>query len=271
MSRRVAPRSLLAAIAVAAAVAMVSGCGDDRSTVATKPALHEMKQSAPAEPKPAGPARKWPFGGSSGSTAAETAPAGNLLVRNYYMVLDASGSMGNRACSGDLTKMEAAKNALLTFAQGFPADANLGLVVFDRAGVNEALPIGPGNRDQFGALVAAVRPNGGTPLKSAIELAYRGLTGQARKQFGYGEYHLVIVTDGEADTGQDPGPIVNRMLQESPVVIHTIGFCIGTNHSLNQPGRTLYQAADNPEQLRQQLSDVLAEAPAFSVTKFSKQ
>jgi uncharacterized protein YegL len=263
MNSRVDLRSLLAAIAVMAALAMFSGCGDDRNAAAVKPAPHEMKKSAPAG--------KWPFGASAGSKAAEAAPAGNLLVRNYYMVLDASGSMGNRECSGEFTKMEAAKNALLTFAQGFPADANLGLVVFDRAGVNEVLPIGPGNRDQFGALVKDVRANGGTPLRSAIELAYRGLTGQARKQFGYGEYHLVIVTDGEADKGQDPRAIVNRILQESPVVIHTIGFCIGTNHSLNQPGRTLYRAADNPEQLRQQLSDVLAEAQAFSVTQFSKQ
>jgi len=263
--------SLLATIAFTAVLALVSGCGDDRNAGAAKPALHEMKQSAPAEPGTAAPARKWPFVDSTGSKSAEPAPAGNMLVRNYYMVLDASGSMGNRACSGDLTKMEAAKNALLTFAQGFPADANLGLVVFDRAGVSEALPIGAGNRDQFGALVKAVRANGGTPLKSAIGLAYRGLTGQARTQFGYGEYHLVIVTDGEADSGEDPTAIVNRILQESPVVVHTIGFCIGTNHSLNQPGRTLYRAADNPEQLRRQLSDVLAEAQAFSVTQFSKQ
>ena len=58
------------------------------------------------------------------------------------------------------------------------------------------------------------------------------------------------------------------MLNESPVVLHTIGFCIGSRHSLNQAGRTIYKAADNPGALQQGLADVLAEAPQFSVQKF---
>jgi len=51
-------------------------------------------------------------------------------------------------------------------------------------------------------------------------------------------------------------------------VLHTIGFCIDSKHTLNQAGRTIYTAANNPEALRQGLSNVLAEAPQFSVTKF---
>jgi hypothetical protein len=78
----------------------------------------------------------------------------------------------------------------------------------------------------------------------------------------------VVVTDGAADQGQDPTPAVNKMLAESPVVLQTIGFCIGTEHSLNQAGRTIYRAADNVDALRQGLADVLAEAPQFAVTQF---
>ena len=87
---------------------------------------------------------------------------------------------------------------------------------------------------------------------------------------GGGTRHLVVVTDGHADQGEDPTPIVNRMLKESPVVLQTIGFCIGSKHSLNQAGRTIYRAADNVEDLRQGLADVLAEAPKFTVTEFKK-
>lgn len=268
MSRHRVDRCLLPALLVC--MAMVSGCGDDRKAGANVPAPKQA-QSAPAESKGVAPSRIWPFVDSGGTTGTEAPPSANLLARNYYMVLDGSGSMKESACSGGLSKMEAAKNAVLTFAQSFPADANLGLLVFDRSGINEVLAIGRGNRDQFSALVKAVHPDSGTPLKGAITRAYESLTGQARKQFGYGEYHLIVVTDGEADSGQDPGKIVNRILQESPVVVHTIGFCIGTKHSLNQPGRTLYRAADNPEQLRQQLGEVLAEAQAFNVMQFSKQ
>jgi hypothetical protein len=58
------------------------------------------------------------------------------------------------------------------------------------------------------------------------------------------------------------------MLAESPVVLHTIGFCIGEAHALNQPGRTYYRAADDPGALRRGLDEVLAESPVFDLTEF---
>lgn len=192
----------------------------------------------------------------------------DLFAKNYYVVLDGSGSMKDSACSGNQSKMEAAKSAVAAFAASVPVDANLGLQVFDNRGVREWLPLGTGNRERFTQLVNQVGPTGNTPLRDSIDQAYAKLLIQGRKQLGYGEYHLVIVTDGEANAGQDPTVSVNAMLKESPVVLHTIGFCIGGNHSLNQAGRTIYKAADNPDALRQGLADVLAESPTFSVSKF---
>lgn len=192
----------------------------------------------------------------------------DLFAKNYYVVLDGSGSMKESACSGNQIKMEAAKSAVAAFAASVPADANLGLQVFDNRGVREWLPLGTGNRERFTQLVNQVRPTGNTPLRDSVDEAYAKLIAQGRKQLGYGEYHLVIVTDGEANAGQDPTPSVNALLKNSPIVLHTVGFCIGGNHSLNQAGRTLYKAADNPDALRQGLADVLAESPTFSVSKF---
>ena len=192
----------------------------------------------------------------------------DLLAKNYYVVVDGSGSMKDQACSGNQSKLEIAKSAVAAFAQSVPADANLGLQVFDISGVQERLPLGTGNRERFIQLVNSVRATGSTPLRESVRQAYARLLDQGMKQLGYGEYHLVIVTDGEADRGQDPGPVVNPMLGESPIVMHTIGFCIGGNHSLNQSGRTLYQAADDANQLRKGLADVLAEAPQFKLSKF---
>jgi uncharacterized protein with von Willebrand factor type A (vWA) domain len=190
------------------------------------------------------------------------------MAKNYYVVLDGSGSMQAKDCSGDQSKLEAAKAALAVFAESVPADANLGLQVFDKSGVRERLPLGTGNREQFIGVVNSVRATGNTPLSDSVTQAYGKLLNQGKKQLGYGEYHLVIVTDGEADTGQNPTVVVNKLLKESPVVLHTIGFCIGSDHSLNQAGRTIYKAADNPGALRQGLADVLAEAPAYSPSKF---
>ena len=110
---------------------------------------------------------------------------------------------------------------------------------------------------------------GGTPLSSAIEIAYKSLTAQAKKQLGYGDYHLVVVTDGVANTGYEPDNVLAKILTESPVVVHTIGFCISTRHSLNQPGRTIYNTAQDYESLRKGLQSVLAEAPEFSVSEFN--
>ena len=112
-------------------------------------------------------------------------------------------------------------------------------------------------------------PGSGTPLTRAVQMAYELLTEQAGKQLGYGEYHMVIVTDGAANQPEKLTQTVNAVLTHSPIIMSTIGFCIAETHSLNQPGRTIYKAADNPEALRQGLQDILAESESFEdVTEF---
>ena len=255
--------SVRAAVLLAAALAF-AGCDDSKPPAKPAAAAAPEKPKGPVSTRPLTPA--WPAAAQSRTEGASV--SGDLFARNYYVVLDASGSMTERGCSGDLTKIDAARNALAAFAESLPADANLGLQVFDARGVREQIPLAPRNRDRFKAVLANVRAGGGTPLQGAIVQAYAKLEAQGSRQLGYGEYHLVVVTDGEASDGHDPTAAVKVILDRSPVVLHTIGFCIGTKHSLNQPGRTIYRAADDPAQLRQSLSDVLAEAPTFSVTGF---
>jgi uncharacterized protein YegL len=253
------------AAALLAAVLALAGCDDSKPP--PKPAAAPEKPKAPVSTRPLTPS--WPATASAKSDQASV--SGDLLfARNYYVVLDASGSMTERGCSGDLPKIDAARNALAAFAESLPANANLGLQVFDARGVREQIPLATGeaNRAKFKTVLSAVRAGGGTPLHTAITQAYARLEQQGSRQLGYGEYHLVVVTDGEASDGQDPTGAVRLILDRSPIVLHTIGFCIGPKHSLNQPGRIIYRAADNPQQLREHLSDVLAEAPAFSVTGF---
>ncbi len=247
-ARKMRRIGILLAFAVIA-VGVFNGCGRDEAPSLGDPSIKLVPP--------------WPPIAKEGIEVSK-----DLLAKNYYLVLDGSGSMTEQACSGNQRKLDVAKSAVAAFAQSVPADANLGLQVFDRSGVQERLPLGTGNRERFIQLVNSVSASGGTPLRESVRRAYGRLFDQGMKQLGYGEYHLVIVTDGEANTGQDPGPVVNEMLGESPIVMHTIGFCIGSNHSLNQPGRTLYQAADDADQLRKGLADVLAEAPQFKLSKF---
>ncbi len=212
----------------------------------------------------------------SAVTAWPPAPQGevkladNLLAANYYVVFDGSGSMLDSQCSGNQTKLETAKDALKEFAASVPADANLGLLIFTDSQIRELTPLGAANRQQFAEAVQAAHASGDTPLKDAVSAAYARLEEQAVRQLGYGRYVLVVVTDGYASPGQEPAANVSWMLHNTPVELHTIGFCIGENHSLNMPGRTVYKAADNPAALRQGLADVLAEAETFDAAAFEQ-
>jgi Ca-activated chloride channel homolog len=224
----------------------------------------------PAAKKPAVPAKPargpWPFLAAEPGAARDFDPQA-VIKRNYYVVFDASGSMSEKKCSGAERKIDVAKRAVLAFAGQMSSDANLGLLVFDQRATRELMPIGPISKAALADVIRPIEPGGDTPLADAIRRAYAALTKRAVLQLGYGEYHLVVVTDGEA-TGEDPRSIVNQLIGESPVVLHTIGFCIGADHSLNQLGRTVYQSADNPQELAQGLTDVLAEAPSFDVKSF---
>ena len=193
----------------------------------------------------------------------------NLFDRNIYLVLDGSGSMDNDDCAGGSTKMDVAKKAVTEFVQGLPGSVSLGLVVFDSNGLSERVALATSDHGAFLDKVHAVVPGGETPLRNAVGLAYDRLLEQANAQLGYGEYQIVVITDGAATSNQDPRAIVNEINRVSPVVINTIGFCIGVNHALNQPGRTLYTAADDYHSLRQGLDSVLAESPDFKVLSFN--
>jgi Ca-activated chloride channel homolog len=194
--------------------------------------------------------------------------ADSLTRKNYVLILDGSGSMKEKKCSGNLTKNEVSKQAVVEWAALIPDDANLGLIVFDHDGFSIRLPLGLGNRQQFRKEVEKVVPDYKTPLTDALDTAYDMLTEQGRKQLGYGEYTVVIVTDGVADDINSLERSVNMVLATSPIMIHTIGFCIASDHSLNRQGRTIYRAANNPSELRQGLQDVLAESESFDITGF---
>ena len=196
--------------------------------------------------------------------------AENPLAKNYLVVLDGSGSMDGRSCSGKDSKIVAAKKALWQWSAAIPANDNLGLVIFDDNGITERVGVGngPTNRKNFADSVEKAYASGGTPLHSAMLLGYNLLGKQARRQRGYGEYNIVVVTDGEANGGEDPSRLVQEIMATSPITITTIGFCIGQSHSLNQPGFTVYKEAGNLEELKKGLAEVLAESPTFDVKDF---
>ncbi len=241
---------------------------DDSSS--TKPQAQPQIVQKTIKPSPAAKPdiqlAPWPM---LNKDAADQQISDNLAAKNYYFVIDGSGSMRNIDCSGAYSKMDAAKIALTEFARNIPNEANIGIVAFDRNSISERLALQQKNEGEFNYAVQQIGYGGGTPLQSAIDIAYTKVTEQGRKQLGYGEYNIIVVTDGAASEGEDPTRVINRIIDNTPILVHTIGFCLGEDHSLNQPGRTFYKAANNIESLRQGLDDILAESEEFTITDFN--
>ncbi len=187
------------------------------------------------------------------------------LVRNFYFIFDASGSMED-VCSGK-RKIEGAKEAVNSFLTKVPKEANLGLLVFDGSdneGFREVVPIGPGNRERFRNEINAVAANGGTPLAEAMHFGVDRMITQYKKQLGYGEYRLIIVTDGEADHI----PKAARYALKYKIPIYAIGLCMDNLHPLKNYALS-YREANNYEDLAKALEETVAEAEYFDATEFN--
>jgi Ca-activated chloride channel homolog len=202
----------------------------------------------------------------------QATPAGEAsLTRNFYFIVDGSGSMSealNKQCQGDKrfgSRLEGAKWAVEQFIPLVPRDVNLGLWTFDANGNSERLPLGPESRAQFLTAVQKIKAGGRTPLTESIEQGVNRLVQQRDKQLGYGEFRLIVVTDGEATGRALPQAVAYA--RERRIPIYTIGLCIGAQHELRKYSVS-YRAADSIEALRRGLEETLAETNVFDPQTF---
>lgn len=175
-----------------------------------------------------------------------------LLEKNYMLVFDDSGSMSG-------SKLETAKVAVSMFLKNIPSDINVGLLT-----LNQGLLAGfSRDRNSLVEKVYSINAEGGTPLKYAITESFSELTKKGKRQLGYGQYGMIIITDGAASASQNPYQIVNHIVDKTPVEIHTVGFHIDEDHVLNQKGRTFYSTANNMETLLKAMETAVAESNSF--------
>ena len=179
---------------------------------------------------------------------------------NIVVILDASGSMQDKF-SGDRTKskMEAAKAALQEVLSKVPDDTHIGLLVFSGANIrNEwVYPLGPKDTEKLIAAIHLPQPSGNTPLGKYIRIGANRLLEQREKQYSYGNYRLLVVTDGEASDADKvkhyTPEILNRQIR-----IDVIGVDMQTDHMLAKVVDS-YRKADNPGELIAAVSEILAE------------
>jgi Ca-activated chloride channel family protein len=193
------------------------------------------------------------------------------LARNFYFIFDGSGSMSEpltKQCKGDKrfsSRLEGAKWAVEQFLPLVPNDVNLGLWVFDTSGNNERVSLGPDHRGPFLGEVRKIRAGGQTPLTESIEQGVSRLVQQRDRQLGYGEFRLIVVTDGEA-TGRPLSQAVAHA-REQRIPIYTIGLCLRSDHALRKSSVS-YRPADSIEALKVGLEETLAETIMFDPQTF---
>lgn len=198
-------------------------------------------------------------------------PNGAISVAsNFYFVFDVSGSM-NDGCSGS-TKIKGAKKALLSFIEKVPGDANIGLLLFgvnNGNGVKEVLPLGPytANKDEFIRIIKKLSCNGSTPLAKATSAATNKLIAQYKRQLTYGEYRMIIVSDGDANSNGDYKKALNYAAKYPFISIYGISLCMGGDNILAKYAVS-FADASNYDELEKALEQSVAELPTFDPTDF---
>jgi uncharacterized protein YegL len=173
------------------------------------------------------------------------------------VVLDDSGSMDKRMHAGP-RKIDAAKSAMLTVLEQLPTDAEIGIVTLngpDGSG-KWIKPLGPVDRTKLKATIRQITAGGATPLGEFMKVGTDALLSH-RAESVFGDYRLLIVTDGEATDAW----LVDRYLPDilsRAITIDVIGVDMAQDHSLATRVDS-YRRADDPESLTQAIQESLAE------------
>ena len=175
------------------------------------------------------------------------------VTDNVIVVVDASGSMGTPM--GGTDRMSVAREALKQVLGQVPESTHIGVLVFPRG--DWVYPLGSRVEQRLNNAIDSIRSGGGTPLGSYMKRGADALLEARKKQFGYGTYRLLVVTDGEANDrnlveGYTPD-IISR-----GITIDVIGVDMASEHTLATKVHT-YRSADNPDSLRQAITEVFAE------------
>ena len=183
-------------------------------------------------------------------------PFGQAQVQvtdNVVVVVDASGSMG--APMGGSTRMSVAKDALKQVLEQIPDTTHVGILVFPRG--NWVYPLGPRKESMLAGAIDSIQSGGATPLGDYMKRGADALLKARRKQFGYGTYRLLVVTDGEANDRGKVEAFTPDIISRG-ITIDCIGVEMASRHTLATKVHS-YRNANDPESLKQAILEVFAE------------
>jgi hypothetical protein len=168
------------------------------------------------------------------------------------VVIDASGSMNDSMkdkSGNDVSKMRAAKDALKFVVSQLPPNEWIGILVFSStSGAEWEYGLAPIDVATVNAAIERPEPHGNTPLGLYMKKGADRLLEEREKQHGYGNYRLIVVTDGEENVGHYVDEYTPMILARG-LRIDAIGVKMSSQHTLASKVNT-YRSAQNPEELR---------------------
>ena len=115
------------------------------------------------------------------------------------IVMDTSGSMNYDPSSGGASKIELAKQGVLTAASALASGDQIGVIAFNDE-PSWALPrttlTGSGDQQRIAAAIDPLTANGGTEIYPALRLAYDSL-----RNVDADVRHIILLSDGRSQTG----------------------------------------------------------------------
>ncbi|AIW22693.1 VWA domain-containing protein [Vibrio coralliilyticus] len=175
---------------------------------------------------------------------------GRMMAKNVYLILDASSTTTKSSCFGYGSKHQVMESAVFNFIDELPSNTNLGVIRFDANGPNEITSLKPVNGTFLKQLLSETNAGGENPVAITVSYAYKSLQKQAIKQQGYGEYHIVLLTDGGSDNESELLAATRTITESSPVVIHAYDFCPRSDNVLSSKSNIDYKPLLNEENLR---------------------
>ncbi|MCD8498188.1 MAG: VWA domain-containing protein [Alphaproteobacteria bacterium] len=146
---------------------------------------------------------------------------------NIMFIVDASGSMKEKV--DDKSRMDAAKEVLISTLGKMPADANLGLLVYghrkakDCTDIELVSPLGGDDAKKLQTTVSGLSAKGETPIADAIKEAsksFAAFKGQKNK--------IILVTDGLEECKGDPCAAAKEVKDQGlEVAVDVVGFTLG--------------------------------------------
>ena len=185
------------------------------------------------------------------------------MTDSVVVVVDASGSMGSVMAGTGRDRMSVAKDALKQVLGQIPDTTDIGILVFPKG--DWVYPLGPRKESMLVGAIDSIQSGGGTPLGDYMKQGADALLKARKEQFGYGTCRLLVVTDGEAGDQQKVESFTPDIISRG-ITIDVIGVEMASRHTLATKVHS-YRNADNPESLRQAITEVFAEVAAGDASK----